>query len=63
MAKRLDPKHELTYEHVIIVDIASFFGNVKHSKPLIHYFHQMQGKRYRHCIGRSMASVISPTMS
>jgi hypothetical protein len=25
----LDPKHDLTYEHVTIVDIAKFFGNVR----------------------------------
>jgi uncharacterized protein YycO len=29
LAKGLDPKHELTVEHVTIIDIASFFGNVK----------------------------------
>jgi hypothetical protein len=27
--KGLDPKHELTDEHVTTIDIATFFGNVK----------------------------------
>jgi hypothetical protein len=38
VAKGLDPKHELTNGHVITIDIASFFGNVrtfKTTNPLL----------------------------
>jgi hypothetical protein len=39
-AKGLDPKHDLTYEQVIITNIVSYFGNVKTFKttcPLLLY--------------------------
>jgi hypothetical protein len=63
-SKRLDPKHELTNEHVTIVDIAKKFGNVKTFKttnPLLPS--NARNLRSKHCIGRSMAQVISPTVS